>query len=71
MGLPGCLGSMGSLACPFELRHHCIGRYGNPTLGFNLICSFVRTIEEFSIYRRLSLVLPMTAVQKTIPACAR
>ncbi len=44
IGLPGCIGSMDVThvqwgACPSALRHHCIGRYGYPTLGFNFICS--------------------------------
>ena len=49
MGLPGCLGSMDVThvqwgACPSELRHHCVGRYGYSTLGSNFICSHNRRV---------------------------
>ena len=51
MGFPGCVGSMDVTHlhlsnCPAELRHHCIGRYGYPTLGFNFICSHNRRIQH-------------------------
>jgi hypothetical protein len=53
MGFPGCVGSMDVTHlhwgnCPSELRHHCIGRYGYPTLGFNFICSHNRRIQHIS-----------------------
>ncbi len=53
MGLPGCIGSMDVThvqwgACPAALRHHCIGCYGYPTLGFNFICSHNRRIQYIS-----------------------
>ena len=53
MGLPGCIGSMDVThvqwgACPSNLLHHCIGRYGYPTLGFNFICSHNRRIQYVS-----------------------
>jgi hypothetical protein len=53
MGLPGCLGSMDVThvqwgVCPSELRHHCFGRYGYPTLGFNFICSHNRRVQYIS-----------------------
>ena len=35
-------------ACPSKLRHHCFGRYGYPTLGFNFICSHNRRIQYIS-----------------------
>ena len=56
MDLPGCIGSMNVThvqwgACPLELRHNCVGRYGYPTLGFNFN---VYTIDVFNIYLVLS-----------------
>jgi hypothetical protein len=53
MGLPGCVGSMDVThvqwgGCPSNLRHHCIGRYGYPTLGLNFICSHNRRIQYVS-----------------------
>ena len=68
MGFPGCVGSMDVTHvhwgnCPSELRHHCIGRYGYPTLGFNL---YVRTIVVFNIFLNLSMVLPMTSPSLTM-----
>ena len=53
MGFPGCVGSMDVTHlhwgnCPADLRHHCIGRYGYPTLGFNFICSHNRRIQHIS-----------------------
>jgi hypothetical protein len=53
MGLPGCVGSMDVThvqwgGCPSNLRHHCIGRYRYPTLGFNFICSHNRRIQYVS-----------------------
>ena len=52
-GFPGCVGSMDVTHlhwgnCPVELRHHCIGRYGYLTLGFNFICSHNRRIQYIS-----------------------
>ena len=53
MGLPGCIGFMDVThvqwrACPSELRHHCIGRFGYPTLGFNFTCLHNRRIQYMS-----------------------
>ena len=53
MGLPGCIGSMDIThvqwgACPSALRHHCMGRNGYSTLGFNFICSHNRRIQYTS-----------------------
>ena len=53
MGLPGCIGFMDVIhvqwrACPSELRHHCIGRYGYPTLRFNFTCLLNRRIQYIS-----------------------
>ncbi len=53
MGLPGCIGSMDIThvqwgACPSALRHHCMGRYAYPSLGFNFICSHNRRIHYIS-----------------------
>ena len=50
MGLPGCIGFMDVThvqwrACPSELRHHFIGRYGYPILGFNFTCLHNRRIQ--------------------------
>ena len=54
MDLPGCIDSMDvthvqwGASCPSELRHHCVGRYGYPTLRFNFICSHNRRIQYLS-----------------------
>ncbi len=54
IGFPSFVGSMDVTHlhwgdCLAELRHHCIGRYGYPTLlGFNLICSHNRRIQHIS-----------------------
>ena len=53
MGFPGCVGSMDVThlhwgACPKGLRHHCIGRYGHPTVAFNFVCAHTRRIHHIS-----------------------
>ena len=53
MGFPGCVGSMDVThlhwgACPKHLRHHCIGRYGHPTVAFNFVCAHTRRIHHVS-----------------------
>ena len=53
MGFPGCVGSMDVThlhwgACPKTLRHHCIGRYGHPTVAFNFVCAHTRRIHHIS-----------------------
>ena len=53
MGFPGCVGSMDVThlhwgACPKHLRHHCIGRYGHPTVAFNFVCAHTRRIHHIS-----------------------
>ena len=53
MGLPGCVGSMDVThvfwhQCPVHLRHLCTGRYGSPTVAFQLVCSHTRKIHHIS-----------------------
>ena len=50
-GFPGAIGSMDGVqiaweGCPFALKHHCTGKEGYPTLGFNVVVTHNLIIQH-------------------------
>ena len=53
LGMPGAVGSLDGttfwwLRCPEYLRHECLGKDPDPSLGFHVVCDFTRFIHYCS-----------------------